>query len=119
MKRNMDLVRQILFAIEDHSEGFAPRELQIEGFTPEQIAYHAHIMGHAGLVKAVDTTHMGSTGPEAKISSLTWEGHEFLDAAREPTRWQQAKDIVAKAGGASIQVWLAVLTDLVKKNLGV
>jgi hypothetical protein len=75
-------------------------------------------MGEAGLVNAIDVTHLGSPGPEALISSLTWQGHEFLDAAREPSRWQQAKAIVAKAGEASIQVWIAVLTDLVKKNLG-
>jgi hypothetical protein len=118
MKRDMDLVRTLLLEVEKHPAGFAPGEMKIEGYTSEQIGYHAHIMGQAGLVKAIDTTHMGSPGPEAVISSLTWQGHEFLDAAREPTRWQQAKDVVAKAGDASIQVWIAVLTDLVKKNLG-
>jgi hypothetical protein len=119
MKRDMDLVRAILMEVEKHSAGFAPSEMKIDGYTPDQIAYHAHIMGQAGLVNAIDVTHMGSAGPEAMVSSLTWQGHEFLDAAREPTRWAQAKALVAKSGAASMQVWLEVLTDLVKKSLGV
>jgi hypothetical protein len=114
----MDLVRAILFEVEKQPEGFAPNDLQIQGYTADEIAYHAYIMGEAGLVHSIDTTHMGSSGPEAKVSRLTWEGHDFLDAAREPDRWQTAKKVIDKVGGASIQIWLAVLTDLVKKNLG-
>ena len=67
MKRDMDLVRAILLEVEKHSDGFAPCELEIDGYTPEQIAYHAYIMGEAGLVHAIDTTHTGSSSPEAKI----------------------------------------------------
>ena len=115
----MDLVRAILFAVEAHSSGFAPRQIEIKGYTGEQIAYHAYIMADAKLVHATDTTHMQSSSPEAHITKLTWAGHEFLDAAREPTRWEQAKEIVKKAGGASIAIWKDILTDLLKKNLGI
>jgi hypothetical protein len=118
MKRDMDLVRAILLELEKHPAGFAPPKITIEGYTDDQIAYHAHIMWQEGLVNAIDMKHLGSKGPEAKISGLTWQGHEFIDAAREPSRWQQAKAIVGKTGEASIHVWFAVLTDLVKKNLG-
>lgn len=118
MKRDMDLVRAILFVVEEHPEGFAPREIKIDLYTDERIAYHAYIMNEARLVVATDTTHLGSTSPQAMVIRLTWAGHEFLDSAREPARWQKAKEIIKKVGGASIAVWTAVLTDLVQKNLG-
>lgn len=47
---------------------------------------------------------LGSGGPEAIPQNLTWCGHEFLDAAREPTRWEEAKEILHKAGGGSINI---------------
>ena len=39
-------------------------------------------------------------------------------AAREPSRWEQSKDLINKIGGASIQLWMDVLTDFAKKSIG-
>jgi hypothetical protein len=119
MTRDMDLVREILLAVERHPHGYAPEELQIEGYSSDQIGYHAYLMQQAGLVQGIEVTNLGSSGPDVHVLNLTWDGHEFLDAAREPKRWAQAKLLLHKAGGASFKVWTAVLTDLVKTNLGV
>ncbi len=90
----------------------APQNFGIEGFPPEQVGYHAHIMVQEGLIEGVDVTHMQSPGPEVIPTSLTWKGHEFLDLARDHERWNRAKAIIAKVGGAPISVWMKVLTDL-------
>jgi len=117
MKRDMDLIREILLAIESDVHGFAPK-IELHGYTQEQINYHAFLLGEAGLLKVADVTSMGSESPEAIIIRLTWSGHEFLDSARDNQRWNQAKDVINKIGGASIQIWVTLLTDLIKKNLG-
>jgi len=114
----MDLVRAILLEVEKHEQGFAPSTLEIEGYTPEQIAYHAYIMDEAGLVEAVKTVSRQSSSPEAMIRRLTWEGHDFLDAARPPDRWNKAKGIVGKIGGVSFHILQSILTDLMKKSIG-
>ena len=119
MRRDMDLVRAILIAVEAHPDGFAPSEIAIEGYSPEQIGYHATIMSEAGLVEAEVDGTIGGSGPMARIDRLTWAGHQFLDASRSPDIWSQAKSFIAKTGGASLEVWQSVLTDLVKKSLGV
>jgi len=118
MKRDMDLVRAILIELENYPTGGAPSAIEIEGYTSGEIGYHAYIMGQAGLIETMDFTDSGIAGPQAGVVSMRWDGHEFLDAAREPDRWQQAKDVMAKVGGASIAVWTAVLTSLVKEKLG-
>jgi hypothetical protein len=52
------------------------------------------------------------------IYRLTWEGHEFLDAARDDTRWKRAWTIVReKAGSVTVDVLKQVLTSLMKDAL--
>jgi hypothetical protein len=115
----MDLVRMILMRIEGSPSGWATRPFGIEGFTPDQVGYHAHIMKEDGLIEAADDTNLHSKGPEATPRALTWKGHEFLDLARDQKRWNQAKGIINKVGSAPISVWTKVLNDLVLKELGV
>jgi len=119
MQRDMDLVRAILLAVEAHTQGYAPDPLVIDGYSREQIGYHATILKEAGLVEAIDSTSMDDAGPMSIITRLTWQGHEFIASASSPSIWAQAKDLIRKAGGGSFAVWQSVLTELVKHNLGV
>jgi len=116
MKRDMDLIRAMLLTIESYPSGFAP-EIVIPGYTQEQINYHAVLLGEAGLAVANNVTAFGDTTPQAIIVRLTWAGHEFLDSARENQIWNQAKDSINKIGGASLQIWVMVLTEFIKKKL--
>lgn len=50
MKRDMDLVREILLEIEKSYVSTAIRDLQIDGYDKETIAYHCKILHEAGLV---------------------------------------------------------------------
>ena len=118
MQRNMDLVRMILMRMEDSPSGWARDDFGIKSYSPEEIRYHAHIMKQEGLVEATNVTHLGSTGPEAIPRSVTWKGHEFLDLARDQSRWNQAKATIGKIGSAPISVWMKVLNDLMLKELG-
>jgi hypothetical protein len=44
---------------------------------------------------------------------LTWEGHEFLDAARDEGNWEKAKDVAAKAGGWTLSVLKDILVKII------
>src|SRR6266545_4070275 len=98
MKRDLDLIRKMVLAIEDAPSGWAPK-LSIDGYTPTQVGYHAYLLVDAGLVRGHDVTIHGGTGQEALITSLTWAGHEFAEAARDDTRWEKAMGIVKDKGG--------------------
>ena len=59
------------------------------GYAPDQIAYHVRLLHEAGYLDAMDlTTHSGFVW---QPKTLTWQGHEFLDAARNTSVWQQVK----------------------------
>src|SRR6266540_1190771 len=117
MQRNMDLVRMILTRLESSPRGWAPRDFGIQSFSAQEIGYHVHIMMQEGLIEGCDVTSSESTGPEAIPTNVTWKGHEFLDLARDQDRWNRAKAIIAKVGGAPISVWMKVLTDLLLQGV--
>jgi len=118
MRRDLDLIRKMLLAIEDSPSGWAP-DFKIEGYSDAQIGYHAHLMIDAGLARGSDVTTMGGHGPEALLTSLTWEGHEFAEAARDEKRWKKAMGVVAEKGGnITLDVMKQLLVSLMKGALG-
>jgi hypothetical protein len=115
----MELIRKLVLKIEDAPTGYAPDELEIEGYTAEQIGYHAYLILDAGLAEGDRVDHMASDGPEAILRNLTWVGHEFADAARDDTRWKKAMGMVQEKGGSvSLSVLTQLLTALMKGALG-
>jgi len=120
MKRDMNLVRSILLTMEEHEHGRAPRPFTVEGFSEEEVGYHIHLMGQAGLLKVAGTTSMSSPSPKAIPVYITWDGHEFLDLSREPSRWKQAVAKIKDTGGAmTISILSDVLLALAKKALAI
>jgi hypothetical protein len=116
MKRHMDLIRQLLLEIEANPSATEPCEPAPAGYSEEEIAYHATLLREAGLIEGADTD--SRAGAAVAPIRLTWAGHEFLDVAREPRRWTEAKRVLAKVGGASLSVWKKVLAGLIIKHLG-
>lgn len=119
MKRDINLIREILLWIERSEHGTVNEEPVIDGYSSEQIGYHVHLMGQAGLVTALDITAFGDQSPKALPTGLTWAGHDFLDAVKDDTLWAKAKSIVLKpAAGVAFDVLLAWAKSEAKQRLG-
>jgi hypothetical protein len=117
VKRDMDLAREILFKIEESPDFGRPVEISIEGREEVEINYHVMLLHQAGLITGVGTSGFGDTD-EWIATGMTWSGHEFLDAARENTRWNQAKEILKKRGsGMMFEVLKTVLVQLAAGNV--
>jgi len=116
MKRDMDLVRAILLKIES-SEGDPRKRVMLgsfEGHSNIEVSYHVKLLAQAGLIEARD--HSTFSGFAWVPQQLTWDGHEFLDAARSDNLWKQAKNVVLKqTGGLSLEVLKPVLINLAKQ----
>ena len=115
MKRDMDLARRILFEIEKQSFDESETALKFDGFTDEEVSYHIMLLDEAGLITAHDLS--GGSDLFWIPKRLTWQGYEFLDAARDDTRWNKAKEAMAGAGGFVFEVAKALLIDFMKKQL--
>ncbi len=93
MKRDMDIIRQIAFATELLDAGESLDTL--EGISEEIFSAHVEWMKDAGLVDAhVLKVTSGVYG--AMVLRLTWEGCDFIDAARSDTLWAKAKETVLR-----------------------
>jgi hypothetical protein len=113
MKRDMDLIRQILLKIEEHPYDLDWVELELEGYSPREISYHVMLLAQASLIEADNLSTFGDPQWEAK--SLTWQGHEFLEAAKDESRWNKAKKLVKEKGGGMIfEVLKTSLIELAK-----
>lgn len=120
MKRNMDLIREILLEIEEHEHGMAPRKLSISNYSEEEIGYHVYLMGKANLLLVSNTTSLDSSSPEAMPISMEWDGHDFLDAIRSDTIWEKTKTSIIKSGvGMTFELVKAVAISKGKELLGV
>lgn len=126
MKRDMELVRQVLLRVESFEiplGGFVmvrPWEaaLAIDGYDAEQIGHHLAMLIDGGFVDS-----MPPASGVFRIKGLTWNGHEFIDTIRSPEIWRKTKDGLGKVGGWSVdllwQVAKACAKQVVKEKLGI
>ena len=112
MKRDLDLVREILMEVESWDDGSKWRGVSLRGRTKDEVGWHVRIMSDAGLIRA---EKFGATG-EVFVERLTWDGHEFLESARDDARWEAAKKTVTeKTGALGFDVLKALLSQLVRE----
>ena len=67
-------------------------------------------------INAIDMTSMDSASPVAMPQRLTWQGHQFLNACRDESRWAKAKTIFKDVGGVSFDVAKDILVQLMLKS---
>jgi hypothetical protein len=79
MKRDMDLVRDILVQAETFPFGDF-HDISVADHAHEEVVYHVMLLDEAGLIEAKECSSLD--GIDWKAKRLTYEGHEFLDAAR-------------------------------------
>ena len=93
MKRNMDLIRQLAIRIESADSHLQASEISIDSFTPAEILYHCVLMHEAGLIDGEMVSDLDCDG-DGLIERLTWQGHDFLDAARDDRLWNRTMKTV-------------------------
>jgi hypothetical protein len=99
MKRDMDLVRLMLLrteAIGTDDEAAARYEADCEKYDVRARAHHTAIMKEAGLIVGEAIGDASGVPSKGFILRLTWQGHEFLDAARNDTVWRKARETFFK-----------------------
>lgn len=116
MKRDMDLIRQIVLHVEEHDN----LSFDIPDYDEQVIAYHVRLLVEAGLLHAATATTLdGRIHLQDVRTALTWPGHEFLDAARDEGRWTEAKRLTKeKAGSITMTALTQILTRLMMQALG-
>ena len=116
MKRDMDLVRAILFAVEAMDSQGVLSELTLDDWHEDVVLQHAHLLRSAGFLNAFVT---GGSPTRMHVVGLTWQGHELIDSIRDEGIWGSVKAKLGKVGGsASVDVLKALAIETAKELLG-
>lgn len=118
MRRDMDLIRDILKTVADSNDPIDAHALADDTHPFPVIAYHAQLLQEAGLANVSLSKTMGGDIVNATIGPLTWEGNDFLDAVRSEKIWNRTKRLIAsKVGSVSFEVIKALAVKLATEAL--
>lgn len=119
MQRDINLVRAILIEVEQQESIDVQGEIHVSNYSQDVINYHIYIMEQGGLLSGTALKNQSSIIPRFVGVCLTWQGHEFLDAARDETRWKKAINMVQNHGNSvTIGVLIQLLSSLMKSSFG-
>lgn len=107
MKRNWDTIREVLIKLEELDAKTG--SIQLSDFPKEkdyEYSYHVELLIDAGLINGQMINTLGRHAQSFMIKSLTWNGHEFLDAIKDDNVWNKTKSTF-KEGGLSMTFDLA------------
>jgi hypothetical protein len=115
MKRDMDLIRLVMIEIEKNPDPIQPIAIKVPGYSDLEISYHVMLLAEHGFAEAINFS--SNDGFEWQAQRLTFEGHEFLDAARSDTIWKTAKEKIVSATGVVTLESLKFALPLVLKHM--
>ncbi|SFI25925.1 DUF2513 domain-containing protein [Phytopseudomonas argentinensis] len=103
MKRDWELIRELLLQIEALETGHHFYPQQVAGHTAESVSYHIHLMCQANLIEC-SQHHPWNGAPVSIANGLTLTGHDLLDGIREDSLWEAKKAYLqARAGGITYE----------------
>jgi hypothetical protein len=120
LQRNMDLIRDLLRAIEwnremDGTRDFyigSPDVLGISGHSDSEVTYHLGLLINSGMIDG------SMAGLLPVVRGLTWDGHEFLDNVRNDNVWSKVKQQASTVSGVGLKVLTALAESELKKHFG-
>ncbi|UCP10265.1 DUF2513 domain-containing protein [Pseudomonas sp. MM213] len=120
MKRDMDLIRQIILTLEEYplrpggivSFDVFKGDFPVENYSNDEIYYHVRQIKMTGLIENI-------SGPMSGFAfrGLTPAGHDFAESVRSDEIWAMTKDGALKAGGFTVGLLVDLAKGLVKKQI--
>jgi hypothetical protein len=110
MKRDLELVRELLLFFDEKPGGEHVEAPPIPGYDVAVVKYHLVLLYDAGYLRCEPVK--SSTSDRViyvQPFDLTWSGHEFLDRIRSPYVWEEVIGNIKQRGFVSASV------DLIKR----
>ncbi len=107
MKRDMQVIRKLILYLEEAEPGCDSDDIDLELDT-DVLEYHMRLMDEAGLI-CITPMRGGVI-----FNRMTWQGHDFADAARDDVVW---KKTLRKVAETTKSVTFELLTHLLKGTL--
>ena len=110
MKRDLELVRKLLFFFDEKPDQGHVHVPPIPGYDEPTIKYHLVLLHDAGYLRCEPVKSSTSDRVIYVLPfELTWDGHEFLDKIRNQYIWDEINANVKSHG------FLSTSVDFIKK----
>lgn len=122
MKRNIDLIRQILLYCEDKNPDRVYTDELADALDVdfETVSYHIQLLDDCGYIQTDAMHAMGTLMPDFIIYRITSYGHDYLDAVRDDGVYKETKKkLGSKFTSITLDVVKLVATEVIKDQLGI
>lgn len=118
MKRDLDLVRQLMLQIEALPAS-PPVQYRAGEVEDPVLLKHLEMLIAAGLVSGKISQSHGARGDVISISGLTWDGHEWVEMVRSQAVWNEIKTtLMERAGAVTFELTRAVARRILLARVG-
>lgn len=94
MKRDLDLIRNILMEIEKQYDGTAIHNLQIDGYNQNIIANHCRLLYEKKLISDYKPFYADNKLYSFGVSDMTYEGYNLLNNIKDEKKWKKIRKIM-------------------------
>ncbi|MGO3592289.1 MAG: DUF2513 domain-containing protein [Lactococcus cremoris] len=127
MRLNPDLIRDILFAVEEKSY---PNKIvdsnyiykKTNQYDTDAVFYHVKQAELSGMFTEVVYYYSSDEEQPFSIMDLSPDGHKFVNEVRNDTSWAKTKDIAASIGNFSFDALKSIASsvgsDFLARQLG-
>lgn len=126
MKRDLDLIREIMLVLEDKMEygkNFKSAQfieiMQDKTLSVEKLAYHLGLLVECGFLKAKEYKYISGEPTDYLINTITSQGQDFIDTIRQDTTWNKIKEKASSIGGFTLPLLVDIGTEYLKKQIGI
>jgi hypothetical protein len=122
VKRDMDLTRELLLRLEGLpirtgdvvllSPG--DKDIAVPGYSDDQIIYHLSLLRDGGLIECPGSQPLDGS---VTFRSLTWHGHDLLDAIRDPEIWRKTRRGVEATGSFTFELVKDLAKGFIKTKI--
>jgi len=120
MRLNHECIRDTMLYLEENlqlNDTIVSSNLKIKDYSNDDITYSIKMLQEAGFIQA------NSLGADDMliylVSSLTWEGHQYLDNIRDNSVWKIVKSKISKLKSVSLPVVQQIAAQAVCEKLGI
>lgn len=113
MKRDMDLLREILLEVEKLPSYEMWQSGPLLGYDEKDVVAHIELAQDSGLLVA-----SFCSGPTATVQRITNDGYDFLESSKQKTLWEEAKhQLIANGLPLTIATVKSALQMLINDGL--
>ena len=120
MKLNHDCVRACMLYLETNL-GLKSRinlvSVHLDGYSDDDVLYSFIKLSEAGFINGKPQPAGNNPAYVFITTSITYEGHKFIDSVRDDTVWFATKKISSKVASVSIDILTTIATNVLTKML--